>query len=292
MENAFRYKYIILAVVITFSSIGCSLEKLAIKSTGAVINYGVESLYEEEDLVIAETAIMANLKLLEGLIKGDPKSTSLLLMAAQGFTGYALGFVEDEEPERAKIFYKRGMDYGLRILYKKRVFEEGMSSSFEDLEKSLSVFHKADVPALFWTCNAWGSWINLNRSSPKAIAEMGKVELVMKKTLELDEEYNYGGAHLFFSSFYGGRSKMFGGDPVKAKHHFDRFMEISGGKFLMGQVLFAKFYAVQMQDSGLYRDLLEGVLAADDGLLPDQRLVNEMARAKAAKLLDDIDMYF
>lgn len=287
-----KYKYIAFVVVIIFSSIGCSLEKLAIRSTGAVVNYGVEAIYEEEDLLIAEQAIMSNLKLIEGLIKGDPGNKSLLLLASEGYTGYALGFVEDESQERARIFYDRAKNYGLRILKKNSTFTKSLNSNMDDFTKSLNTFSKSDVPALFWTCNAWGGWVNISRHLPKALADMGKVEVLMKRVLELDEEYHYGGAHLFLAAFYGNRSKMFGGDPEKSKKHFDRFMEISGGKFLMGQVLFAKYYAVQMQDPVLYRELLEEVADTPGNSIPEQRLVNEIAKVKAADLLKKLDNYF
>ena len=288
-----KYRYMIgLTMLIVFSSLGCSLEKMAIRTTGSVLDYGVEALHEEEDLVIAEQAIMSNLKLLEGLIKGDPGNRNFLLMAAQGFTGYALGFVEDEDPQRAKIFYKRARDYGLEILNKNRSFKDSINGNFDGIEKALKRFKKADVPALFWTANAWGNLINVSRDSPSALAYMGKVELIMKRAIELDETFYYGGGHMFFASYYGGRSEMFGGSPDKSNKHFDRFVQLSNGKFLMGYVLHAKFYAVQMQDPVLYRELLDKVLKTPGNILPEQRLVNEIAKVKAKRMLSDIDDYF
>lgn len=279
-------------MLILFASAGCSLNRLAIKSTGSVLNHGVESLNEEQDLIIAEQAIAANLKLLEGLIKGDSEDPTLLLLAAQGFTGYALGFVEDKDQQRASVFYKRGRDYGLRILNKNRVFEKALAGNQEGFAKTLIRFKKEDVPALFWTANAWGSWINLNRNVPSAIADIWKVELMMKRVLELDEDYYYGGAHLFFLSYYGGRSKILGGDPDKAIEHFKRLIEISNGKFLMAYVFHAKYYAVQMQDVNLFNELLDKVLRTPSDILPEQRLVNEIAKAKATRLLSEVDNYF
>lgn len=293
MKKESKYRYtIVFLILIIFSSLGCSFKKMAIRSTGSILNYGVEALYEEEDLVIAEHAIMSNLKLLEGLIKGDPDNLNLLLLASQGFTGYALGFVEDDDPERAKVFYERAKDYGIKILNRNGAFKEAMNGDVENLSKALESFKRADVPALFWTANSWGNWINLSRDSPSAIAQMGRVELMMKRSLELDESYYYGGADMFFASYYGGRSEMFGGSPEKAKYHFDRFIKLSRGRFLMGYVLFAKFYAVQLQDADLFRDLLEKVSEAPGDILSEQRLVNEIAKVKAAKLLADIDNYF
>ena len=293
MKKDSKYRYIVVfAIFMVFFPVGCSLEKMAIRSTGSILNYGVDALYEEEDLIIAEQAIMSNLKLLEGLIKGDPKNENLLLLAAQGYTGYALGFVEDEDPERAKLFYNRAKNFGLEILKKKSSFKEALNGNLEDFSKALESFGKSDVPALFWAANPWGNWINLSRDSPLAIAQMGKVEAIMKRLVALDENYYYGGVHMFFASYYGGRSAMFGGSPEKSKKHFDKFVKISNGKFLIGHVLQAKYYAVQMQDSALFKELLEKVIDAPGDILKEQRLVNEIAKAKAERLLEDFDIFF
>ncbi len=293
MKRNIRSKYLAaFFVLFIFSATGCSLERFTIRSTGAVLKYGVASLYEEQDLALAEQAIMADMKLLEGLILGDPKNKNMLFLAAQGFTGYALGFVEDEDPERAKIFYARARDYGLRALSRKKAFRDSLNGNIDDLTKGLKALTKADVPVLFWTTNAWGSLINISRNSLSAIADMGKVEAMMQRVLELDENYYYGAPHMFFAVFYGSRSKMFGGDPDKAVAHFDKFVEISGDKFLLGHVLFAKFHAVQTQDVELYTSLLKKAIEAPGDILPEQRLVNEIARAKAVKLLKDKELYF
>lgn len=283
----------VFAALILFSFTGCGLiEKMAIRTTGSILGYSVDSLYEEEDIIIAEHAVMANLKLLEGLIKGDPGNRELLVLAAQGFTGYALGFVEDKDPQRAKLFYKRGREYGLRALGRKRPLRNLIDLNVDALSKALKSCGKADVPALFWAANAWGNWINLSRDSVVAISQMGKVEMMMTRVLELDEDYYYGGVHIYFSSYYGGRSAMFGGDAEKAKSHFDRFVEISDGRFLLGYYLYAKYYAVQTQDPALFRELLETVINAAGEQLDEQRLVNEIAKGKAKNLLSDIESYF
>ena len=77
----------------------CSVNKLAIKTTGSIIEYGMDALMEESDLVFAKESAPANLKLLEGLIKGDPENGKLLISASKGFSSYTLAFLEDEDKE-------------------------------------------------------------------------------------------------------------------------------------------------------------------------------------------------
>ena len=293
VKKSSRYRSVIaFSFLIVFSALGCSMQTMAIRTTGGILEFGVESINEEEDIVLAEQAIMANLKMLEALIKGDPKNKQLLVLVTQGYAGYALAFVEDEYPKKAKMFYNRAKDYGMRALKQKKAFRQTVEGKLEDFEAALKKFNIKDVPALFWTANSWGNWINLSRDSPSAIVQMGRVELMMKRILELDESYFYGGVHMFYSVYYGGRSRMFGGNPEKAKRHFDKFIKLSEGKFMIGKVLFAQYYAVQMQDDVLFKRLLNETLDAPGDVLPEQRLVNEVAKVKAAALLDDMDSFF
>ncbi len=271
---------------------GCSVNKIAIRSTGSIIEYAMEALMEESDLVFAEESAPANLKLLEGLIKGDPENEKLLVLAARGFASYSLAFLEDKNKERAKLFYEKGKHYGLRALLKEEKFRDALNENVEIFDQSLKFFKEDDVPALFWTGFSWGSWINLNLDSPDALADFPKMECIMKRVLELDETYYYGGVHMFFGTSYGSRPRMLGGNLEKAREHFEKAREISNGSFLINYVYEAKYYAVPIQDRALFESILQKVITASPEILPEQRLVNKIAKVRAEKLLKQVDEYF
>jgi tetratricopeptide (TPR) repeat protein len=287
-RTAFLFLNLLIGVLLT----GCSMQRLAVRSTQGILERGLEVMYEEDDLPLAEQAVASNLKLIEALVRSDPNNKKLLLMASQGYSSYALGFVEDSDPERARKFYARGRDYGLRILLRKEQFRKALNADLEQFKEALRVFSKNDVPALFWTANGWGNWINLGLSDPNALAQLPKVRLLMERVLQLDEGYFYGSAHLFFGSLYGGIPKMLGGDPAKSRRHFERCLEINKGRFLMTYVLYARYYAVQVQDRALFEKLLRRVLDATLDILPEQRLANAIAQRKAAALLAKVDDLF
>lgn len=285
------HKLLLTVLIIPVLS-GCSMNKIAIKATGSVIGYGIDALLEESDLAFAEQSAPANLKLIEGLIKGAPENKDLLTAAAMGFSSYSLAFLEGTENDRAKSFYIRGRDYGLRVLKKNKKFSDAFSEKFDIYKKSFGSFTVSDVPALFWTGFAWGNWINLSLANPDAIADLSRVEAMMQRVLELDETYYYGSVHLFFGTIYGSRSRMLGGDPEKAKEHFDRAIEISKGTFLIAYVYKARFYAIPMFEEDLFKELLQKVIDAPGDILPEQRLVNEVAKKKARELLSTMDEIF
>ncbi|NIT61833.1 MAG: lipoprotein, partial [Aliifodinibius sp.] len=63
---------------------GCSLQKIALNTTTGLFSYGIEAIYAEPDLEIAETAVASNLKLLEGFHRADPQNETLLQILTQG----------------------------------------------------------------------------------------------------------------------------------------------------------------------------------------------------------------
>ena len=87
---------------ITFTAVtflllnACSMSNMVVTGSLSVMDGGVEAMNRETDLELARTAIPANLKLVEGLIIEAPQNLDLRINAAQGFYGYAYGFVEDE----------------------------------------------------------------------------------------------------------------------------------------------------------------------------------------------------
>ncbi len=274
------------------SAQGCSLTQLTIGATSGIIDGGFKAINRETDLDIAAQAIPADLKLLDGLIIEAPNNEKLLLLGAQGYTSYALGFVEDSSKERASVFYLRARDYGLRILFENEDFKKHFNGDLQDFTNSLDEFGDDDVPAIFWTANAWGNYVNLNRDNVDALAQLPKVEAMMKFVLKHDQSFFYGGAHLFFGTILGSLPAMFGGDTVAAREHFEKAIQIADGKFLMAYFYYAKSYAVMTQNKELFESLLHKVIDAPANLLPDQNLANEIAKQKAEALLKQESDYF
>lgn len=270
-------------------TITCSLQKTAVGVTASIIEDGISSLYRIQDLDFAEKAIPGNLLQLDIFLENDPDNKTLLLLAIEGYTGYALGFVEDTNPQNALTHYKHARDYGFRLISQIGGMEQAVSGNTKEFKTALEKTDNNDVPALFWTASAWGNYINL-KSDIEALADMGKVEILMSRVLELDESFYFGGAHLFLGVLES--EKGFIGNQDAAKNHFERALEISENKFLLTQVLYAKHYARMNFDRELFVDLLQKVLSAPDGILPDYYLFNKIAKKKAALYLEKVDEWF
>ena len=271
---------------------GCSTSQLASRFAAPLVTGQFDSINEESDPQFAETAMPASLKMLEGMIKTDEGNPDLLHKLAEGFCSYSFSFIEDEDPQRASRLYLRGRDYALQILVNDGAEANLVDLPPEQFQESLKRMDAGDLPGLFWMGQCWAGWLLLNLHDLEALAAMPKVESAMKKTLEWDESFHYAGPHMFFGGFYGGRSKILGGNAEKSKHHFERNLKLTENKYLMTQMLYAKTYAVQAQDRKLFERLLKTVLETPADVLPEQRLANEVAKLKAQNLLEAADDLF
>lgn len=269
---------------------GCSTTRLAIRGVGPVMQGTLESVNEEPSLDMAARAIPGQLKLLEGMLKKDPENRELLFLAAQGFGSYAFGFVEDSNPQDARSFYARGQAYGLRLLRQNKNFAAAEPDA-ESFTRSLESFGPKDAPALFWTAYNWSGYLRMSLQMPEAVADLPKVERLLDRVLELDAAYFHGSPHILVGALAGSRSKFLGGDPEKAKKHFEEQIRLAPD-FLFGKLLYARFYAVQVQDRALFQKLLKEILAFPGSTDPSLTLANNIAKVKAKRLLDDTDEYF
>lgn len=277
-----RFGFILLTSILILS--GCSLQKFALKTTSGLFSYGIEALYSEPDLPIAETAIASNLKLLDGFHLADPKNKEILEMLTQGYASYSLAFLEENQPERASLFYLRARDYGFKRLEQTKAFKNGIPEKEADFARRLPEIKKSEVPALFWTAFAWAGWVNLNRDKPQAVFDLNLVKAMMNRVLELDETFFFGAAHLFWGSIYGSLPPLLGGSPEKAKEHFDRAIEISEDKFLIAQVYYARYYAAATLNEELFDRTLLTVENAPQDILPGYELMTSVAKRQARDL--------
>jgi hypothetical protein len=270
---------------------GC-IRTIAVSTVGGIVDEGFEAFTSESDLAFAEQALPGNLKLLDVMIRNEPDNTRLLRLASEGYASYALAFLEGVDDARARDFYLRARDYGLRILRQDDELAKALKGSAEDLRTELAHRDKDDVPGVFWSAFGWGNYIQLSLDDPAALADLPKTEVMMDFVARVDSGFYFGGAHLFLGTLYGVRPRMLGGDPEKSRAHFETALRLNGGKFLMTYVYYARSYAVQTQNVALFEELLTKVRDTPLDVLPAFRLANAVAKRRAATLLARKDELF
>lgn len=279
------HKYLILAVLLPWLG-ACSTGQMVARTSTSIMDSNVEAMNRETDPVLAEASMPANLKLIEGLIQEDPNNSKLLTYAAQGFYGYTFGFVELSDRQRAEALYGRGADYGKRALQSFGVDIDLDTASVDDIDEAVGKLGKRAVPALFWTASNWAKQIDLRRTDPTSIAQLPATERLMHRVLELQPDFYYGGAHIYYGVYYGSRAPMLGGDFTKSEQNFASATAVTGGKLLMVDVLQAEYLERQRLDQQHFHRLLTRVVDDPVGSFPEMALANQVARARARYLLD------
>jgi hypothetical protein len=266
-------------------------KKLTVGATATLLEEVARASYRQSDLRILREGMPAYLMLIDGMVQAVPDNEQLLISAAQSYSSFASLFVEDQDKEYANLLYERGKQYALRSL-EMRGFKKPLQRSFDDFKEGLKRLGKKDVPYIFWAATCWVNWIRLNLDSIEAISELPRVESLMKRALELDEGFYYGGPHLFMGIWFASRPKIVGGDLKKAQEHFLKALDLGQGKFLMAYVYYANYYARKMTDKDLFTSTLQKVLETPAETSPDLVLINTVAKKQAKELLSRVGEYF
>ncbi len=272
--------FLILPILLTG---GCT--RLVMPIASSMIPGFTTAFFEECDLKLAEESLPAELKLMEGLLKNDPCNPKILTALCMGFTGYAMLFVEDENPERASRLYLRAKIYGLKALG----IENAGSRQILDQIKAVT---RENIEMLFWTTMAWNAWVNLNLDKPAAIGESTLAEACLKRVLEIEPDFYYGAPYVLMGAILAARPKMLGGNAPEAKSYFEKAIVRSDGKFLLAQYYFARYYAVRVQDKKLFLTLAEEVTKAEPDDLKEACLINQAVKLKMAALVEMTDELF
>ena len=282
----------------------CDMGKFTVDTTTKVLVRAQPAIRQESDYEMAALAIPASLKTVEGFHVVNPSNRALTRILAEGYCQYANGFVEDageaaeldkrfEEAEadaqRATKMYLRCMGYGLELLGGD--WSKSIAGDVESFRKKVEGAGADQRDGMLWTAIGLGGAINNNKDDIALVSHLPKARALLERVVALDDAQNDRDPatralpHVGLGQMSVAMSKAMGGDPDGGAKHFHRAMELTGNKFLLVQVLFARRYAVAVQDRALFHKTLVEVLETDPAVWPDQRLANEIAHRKARRYL-------
>ncbi len=163
----------------------CATSKtMTVAATASLLEDVAKASYKQSDLLLIRRGMPAYLMLIDGMVEALPDNKRLLISAAQLYASYASAFIQDEDKAYATALYAKAKSYALSAL-DQNGFKNPASRPFDDFEIGLHDLTKEDVPYIFWAASCWGSWISLNQGSMEAMAELPRVELLMKTVLKL-----------------------------------------------------------------------------------------------------------
>jgi hypothetical protein len=111
------------------------------------------------------------------------------------------------------------------------------------------------------------------------------VHVLLESAIDLDGEYFYGMPYTVKGIMMATIPQGLGGNLVEADRYFDKAFAVTGGRFLLHRVFYARHVCVAALDEAKYTATLQAVQAAPDEL-PAARFMNTIARERAAELLE------
>ena len=282
----------------------CSLKTMAVNTVASTLSESGDTFTSDEDLKLVGDAIPFALKLYESLLESVPTHQGLLLATCTGFTQYSYAYVETEadalDPsrraeiqglrDRALKLYLRARRYCFRAM-DARFGAKTAEALVQNPESVVRRAKRDDVPLLYWTAASWGAAISLGIDRPELAIDLPTVRVLAEQALALDAAWNNGALHELFITL-DSLPEALGGNPARAKQHFDKAVALQKGRSPGPYVALAVGVAVPNQDRAEFERLLKLALAIDPEQDPSNRLVSLITQKRARALLERIDERF
>ena len=311
MDISYRKIYVVCAlfavILLLLACSGCgTIRRTAVKQVGETLSGETAMLVisSDNDPELIWDAMPFALKTMEVMLSQDPSNEDLYLGMASAYIQYAYGYLaqnaqmlENSDYKKSQHLWKRtnnlslrGRDYALDAL---ELRYPGFSQDIRtNTDAILAGTDLDDVPYLYWAAAGWAGAIAADNNDMNTMAELPVVEAMMRRVLELDEDYRDGAVHEFFIAYEGGRPEASGGSLIKAEKHFNQAVECTDGKKAFPYIMFAESVAVKQQDLPLFNKLLDKALAVDVNEVKRWRLVNTIAHERAVWLKEQIPELF
>ncbi len=264
----------------------------------------------DDDPEFVRVGAPSTLKMVEMLLDGQPEHSGLLLTACSGYTQYAYAFLQVESEivapsdataaahlkDRASRMYERAHDYCVRGLGQAGFAVGGRAADAQnrradlagrlarDPRATLAGATRGDVPILYWTAAAWGGSLAVAENPLPRLPELVIVRALLERALELDETWEAGVIHEALIAVEG-IPAIVGGSASRARAHFNRAVELSGGQSASAYVMLASSVAQPAKDRAEFERLLRTALAIDPSRRPATRLATLIAQKRARFML-------
>lgn len=248
------------------------------------------AIYNNNDVESVRQAIPTFLILIDGMIESSPDNVGLLMAGAQLNDAYSSNFVTDKG--RQKRLSGKAMRYaGHGACSYKASLCSLRELPYDQFAAKIDEAGADDIDVLYTYGVTWLGWVQINSDDWEEVANLARVEYMLKRVVSLDGNYDQGMAYLYLGGIASLLPPALGGKPELAKEYFEQAISRSGERNLMAKVVYAERYARMMFEQELHDRLLQEVLAADPDV-PGLVLINHIAQQQAKQLLASGAEYF
>lgn len=238
-------------------------------------------------------AVMKAIEAWERVVAEGPKNPDALIRLSRAYYFFADAYLslESRDDNTDLQTFEKGVNAGEKALLQlEPEFEKKMRENPDAFEDAIATIGARGVPAAYWYCANIGRFAT-RKGLQAVIFYKARVEQVMLRVIELQEDYFHAGPQRLLGVLYAAVPSMAGKDFNKSREHFDRARTLAP-EYLSTWVVEAQFLAVQLEDKAMYQQLLKTVLNAPEGDDPEIVPENRAAKRAAEKLLKEINDQF
>lgn len=280
----------VVALFAVFFLVGCST--LIDRATSQFADDLESAILAYNEPSTVGQGLPAYLLLLEARLQSQPNNAALRLTTARLTGSYASLFADQLEPSAVDRLHQRALDHARAGACAATRRLCGLAGEgFDAFDQRLEALRPSDLEAAYVLATTWTGWIDAHSDDFNALADLPRVEALLAWVADREPGYDDGALWLYLAVLNSQRPPAAGGQPEQARRYFELAEEHSRGRNLLVKVLMADSYARLLFDRDLYVALLEEVRDAriDD---PDYQLVNQVARSRADRLLNQTEAVF
>ncbi len=248
------------------------------------------AILAQDDPETVRQGVPAYLIMLDSLVLQSPNDPAMLQASASLHSAYAGLFAQN--PLQAKRLSSKARQQSRKALCERlSTICDHDGGPLSEFQASLTKVNTKDIAYLYTYGSAWATWIQANKDDWNAVADLPKVEAIMMRIVAIDENYQWGRAHLYLGVINSQLPPTLGGQPEKGRAHFEKAIALSNGQDLIAKVDLARNYARLVFDKALHDQLLNEVLTTPTAI-STLMLSNTLAREAATELLATSAEYF
>ncbi|MCL2844855.1 MAG: TRAP transporter TatT component family protein [Chitinivibrionia bacterium] len=293
---------ILILIFALFLLNGCGRKTMLNRVSDTLSGGGNASfIMNDDDPEFVAAALPLALKMYEGLIEANPRHVGLRSAAAMGFASYAYAFLHynadtTSDPimrrhlfTRARNMYIRARDYGLSALELRH--PNFRAELAKNPEATLAAVGIRDIDLLYWTGIAWMGAFTSDRSNFRLALTVPQAKALLFRVAELNPDYGNGALDEFFITLFGTMPASMGGDPEKARYHFERAVKLSENQSISAYINYVMAISVSNQNGAEFDSLLNiaAQIRVDD--IPEMRLLRVLQNRRVRHLRENRDLF-
>ncbi len=301
----------ILGLVISLACIsGCNLREILVSATADATREATTDFGPKQwDLELVERTVSGGLLPTEGSAIYAPEHEPLLMSVVEGYYSYAQGFLKEQahaaelagDFDKAERLQRRaGLMFDHALLYSKRImrlrddgFDAAVGAGLDAYTLWLKEnFYVAedDAEVLLVVGTSWFLTLTGSEDGLAATVDLPFAQATVQRSIDLDPTLSGHRGQMILGIVKCAIPEMMGGKPAEGMAELEHVAELTKRQNHGILVAQAELCATALQDRQKFHATLMEVIQAGD--VEEYRIFNKIARARAGRLLSQINELF